>query len=235
MVPTLNQADGLLADVQTVIDIFGTIVTATAVIVGGWWAYFKFVKARTFRPRVDVGLFGQWRVLDGRPLLHARITVKNIGASDLQLVQEGTGLRVSRLKETQASVPVAMEWERFKTFRVLGEHHWIEPGETVSDDLLLDLGVPGPLLTLFEARLLWSRPEPEPNIDVLTRRIIPADAVLTDDTVKGQLDLSAEQQREDPAKTSGAERESSKSAEPVEETLQRHEDLKTTDDWEKDR
>lgn len=142
-----------LDNIKTFVDILGTSVTAVALIIGGVWAYFKFVKGRTYRPRLEVGLFGQWRSVDDKHLVQARITVKNIGASVVTLLQEGTGLRVSVLALDQPKAPTPAIWERLKVFEVLTDHKWIEPGETVSDDLLLDLGVSDPMLTLFEARL----------------------------------------------------------------------------------
>src|SRR5512132_4173741 len=126
----------LLDDIDTIVGIVGTAITALAVIIGGIWAYFKFVKGRTYRPRLEVGLFGQWRIINGRPLLQARLTVKNIGASVVTLLQKGTGLRVGMLEGNQPSPPAAQVWRELRVFEVLGEHQWIEPQETVSDDLL---------------------------------------------------------------------------------------------------
>ena len=49
-----------LESVNAVVDIIGTSVTAIAIIIGGFWAYFKFAKGRTYRPRFEVLLAGQW-------------------------------------------------------------------------------------------------------------------------------------------------------------------------------
>jgi hypothetical protein len=136
---------GLLGDIQSVVGTVGTVVTAAALVVGGLWAYFKFVKGRTYRPRLEVGMSGQWRQLDGMDLLHARITVQNIGNSVVTLLQRGTGLRVSVPAADQGTAPVAVAWTVLRVFEILGEHEWIEPGETVSDDVLLNLGMPEPL------------------------------------------------------------------------------------------
>jgi hypothetical protein len=67
-------------------------------------------------------------------------------------------------------------WDHQKVFVILQEHAWIEPGETVSDDLLLNLGTPDPVPTLFEARLVWGRNRG--NVVFFAREIIPADAVM---------------------------------------------------------
>jgi hypothetical protein len=159
-----------LDNFKTVIDIIGTLITGAAVVVGGVWAYFKFVKGRTFRPRLEVHMFGQWRRVDQRQLLHARIRVKNIGSSNVTLVQEGTGLRISVLGPNQPSPPALSSWDHQKVFVILQEHAWIEPGETVSDDLLLNLGTPDPVPTLFEARLVWGRSRG--NVVFFAREII---------------------------------------------------------------
>jgi hypothetical protein len=167
-----------LDNIKTFVDIVGTSVTAVALIIGGVWAYFKFVKGRTYRPRLEVGLFGQWRSVDDKDLVQARITVKNIGASVVTLLQEGTGLRVSVLAPDQPKAPTSAIWERLKVFEILTDHNWIEPGETVSDDLMLDLGVSDPMLTLFEARLVWRWSRPDGNIVVFARQIIPVDSTV---------------------------------------------------------
>src|SRR5262249_6336609 len=116
-----------LDNFKTVVDIIGTIVTAAAVIIGGIWAYFKFVKGRTFRPRLEVDMSGQWLKVDGKQLLQARIRVKNIGSSKVTLLQKGTGLRIGVLAEQQPSPPAAATWDGQRVFVVLKEHQWIEP------------------------------------------------------------------------------------------------------------
>jgi hypothetical protein len=171
-----------LDNLKTVFDIIGTAITGIAVIAGGIWAYFKFVKGRTFRPRLEVDLsgewqrVGQWRRINRRQLLQARIRVKNIGASKVTLLQKGTGLRVSVLAANQLSPPAAAGWDSRGVFVILKEHAWIEPGETISDDLLLDLGTSAPVATLFEARLVWRRRRR--NIVVSAREVIPTDAKI---------------------------------------------------------
>jgi hypothetical protein len=42
----------------------------------------------------------------------------------------------------QPVAPASAVWKHVKVFEILGEHEWIEPEETVSDDLLLNLGIP---------------------------------------------------------------------------------------------
>jgi len=172
-----TSAKSSLDTANTVVSVIGTSITGLAVIIGGIWAYFKFVKGRTFRPRLEVDMSGQWRKVDGKQLLQARIMVKNIGASNVTLLQKGTGLRVSLLAAHQPAPPAPVEWEGQRVFEILKEHAWIEPGETVSDDLLLDLGSAAPVLALMEARLVWRRRRD--NIVIAAREIIPTDATIS--------------------------------------------------------
>ena len=141
------RAGSNLATVKTWTDVIGKIITGVAVIVGGVWAYFKFVKGRIFRPRVEIEMSSQWLDMDGKKWLQARIRVKNIGASKIQLRQKGSGLRILALAADQPTAPAAAAWDRRKTCAILEKHSWIESGETVSDDILLDLGIPpGPVM-----------------------------------------------------------------------------------------
>jgi hypothetical protein len=125
-----DEASSGLSDVKTVVDIVGTIVTAAAVVVGAVWAYYRFIKDRTYRPRLDVSMAAGWMNVDGRRLLLARVRVKNIGASVVHLLQQGTGVRVSSLDG--AHVTGAAHWSPGRVYRVFDKHKWIEPGETVT-------------------------------------------------------------------------------------------------------
>src|SRR5262245_14886669 len=80
-----------LDNAKTIADSIQALVTAAAILVGGIWAYFKFAQGRTFRPRIEVDVSGQWRDvrenkglhIRKKKLLHARIRVKNIGLSKI--------------------------------------------------------------------------------------------------------------------------------------------------------
>ena len=174
-------------DLKTVVDIVGTVVTAGAVVVGGLWAYFRFVKDRVYRPRLEVGLFGQWREVGGESMLHARVTVKNIGATDVELLQEGTALIVESMSAEQSDPPTSVQWTPLQASSILEDHQWIEPNETISDDLLLRLGLTQPEPVRFRCALRWKWGSRGGDIViVVTRKIIPVGATL--DGAEGQDD-----------------------------------------------
>jgi hypothetical protein len=217
----LRSADS--SSFKNLIDSIKSVVTTLAVIVGGIWAYLKFVRGRTYRPRLSVDVAGQWLKLDGastrrrgivdkilgrpaadsaRSVFQTRIRVTNIGASKVSLKQYGTGLLVSFPARLQPEPPYDFDWDYVpkyrgedqpQTFEILKQHAWIEPGETVSDDLLLDLDR-SPEIVRLEVHLIWGPSRPRwrsrlfgrgddvrrKDIRVFARRIIPLDTTTID-------------------------------------------------------
>jgi hypothetical protein len=184
----------------------GSIVTALALLVGGAWAYLKFVRGRTYKPRLSVDLAGQWRALEGvGSVLHLGVHVTNIGASKASLKQYGTGLTLSFPGEQQTApddvtwvkVPLRVGSPQDRQFEIFKEHEWIEPNETVSDDVLVNPGR-DPTITMVEAVLMWGKSPHKRlaralwgegaddsefhrnDIEVFARRIIPVESTMID-------------------------------------------------------
>jgi hypothetical protein len=169
------------------------------VIIGGIWAYLKFVRGRTYKPRLSVGIAAQWRdVEDVGQSLQVRVLVTNIGASQVTLQQYGTGLQISFPAPEQPAPPWEVGWEPVplrdepdtaRTFEILTEHAWIEPGETVSEDLLLNLDRQ-PIIAMLEVNLIWALSRrwgrrrgdqfSGKDVEVFARRIIPPATAMID-------------------------------------------------------
>ncbi len=129
-----------LDDLKAVAEIAQATATTVAIVVGGLWGYFKFVKGRSFRPRLAVGLQGRWRDVDGRSLLHVRLTVTNVGSSDIVLIKDSSEVSAAIVTVEQGRKRPKPVWPDPVPQAVLTDHQWIESGETVSDDLLFHLG-----------------------------------------------------------------------------------------------
>jgi hypothetical protein len=71
--------------VQNVVQIF-------ALIVGGWWAYFKFIKGRTFQESLIPIVSGCFIAVDSAVRLVVTIQVRNIGSSKIDLNHTGSAL-----------------------------------------------------------------------------------------------------------------------------------------------
>jgi hypothetical protein len=109
------------------------IVTSSAVIIGGVWAYFKFIRGRTFARR---GELEAYLSLEGSGRhLHFVVTVKfkNTGLSKIPLNHDMTFLQVFGT----TSRPGAAEWtEVSPLIRILDQHDWVEAQEPVTDTIV---------------------------------------------------------------------------------------------------
>lgn len=171
-----------------------SLITAAGVVLGGYWAYFKFVRGRTFVARLSIEMDGEWRRIDGMTYLHVRIRVKNIGAAKVAINQYGSGLEVGfpaaehYLQVMWEKVQLESGSEPFvaRQFEVLKEHEWIEPGETVSDELLLHLGGAPRRFCVLELKLMAALSEKhlgdycESDTENFARRILAPDDRLLD-------------------------------------------------------
>lgn len=171
-----------LDDFKTVADIIGALITAAALVLGAVWAYYRFVKGRTYTPRLQVSMRGEWLTVNRKRFLLARVCVQNIGASHVVLLRKRLWIR--RLADSDHTGPV--KWAPARAVNILKRHSWIEPGATVSDDVLLRLDIPAGEPVLFEARLGWQQPRigrflrkrKIRNIRLSARQVLSAGATL---------------------------------------------------------
>lgn len=138
----------------------------------------------------------QWRRIDGMTVLHVRVRVSNIGAAKVAINQFGSGLEIGfPAGEWHRQVT----WEKIKyegggpeasdearQFSVLTEHEWIEPGESVSDEVLLHLEGRQFSPCMVELKLMTALSEKrlgmysDQDTEVFVRRIMAPDDKLLD-------------------------------------------------------
>jgi hypothetical protein len=124
---------------KTVAEIVQAAITSVAVLLGGIWAYFKLVKGRTFRPRVETGIDATRLGIGGHVGLHVCLRLQNIGGSKVRLCREGTGVMISHVADKQPDSPAETQWQQLRVFDAFVKHQWIEPGEPLADELLIRL------------------------------------------------------------------------------------------------
>ncbi len=122
-------------DWHQAIDTAEKIFTILAIIGGASWAYFHYFKGRTYRPRLEPKVGGKVFVREGVRHLIATAELKNTGLSKLEIMQVGTALRVLAGRPTQKAT--AIERARLCTLPVFEAHRWIEPGETIREQVLV--------------------------------------------------------------------------------------------------
>lgn len=136
--PTPQDANDWHKNVES----FEKLVTALGIIVGGIWAWLKFFRGRTFRSRLELEVLG--KILNDENLNYVRATmqIKNVGLAQVLLKKPQTYLNAFVTAQTLGNPSENLynaEWLQPATFLVFQEHGWIEPGETVTDQLLIQL------------------------------------------------------------------------------------------------
>lgn len=108
------------------------------------WAYYKFVRGRTFRRRLTTEVSGFVRrdPTGGILYLFATIGMENVGFSRFEVLQEATALGVLTHAVRPAgspSEPRRGEWEELAFWRVFEDQEALEPGESASEEVLLEI------------------------------------------------------------------------------------------------
>src|SRR5215216_4465301 len=115
------------------------------IIAAGGWAYFHYFRGRTYKSRLRVKVEGEKLYNAFDQYLLVSMEVENKGLSKVPIEQTGTGLRV--LAYSDWADP--SKTEHLETLAVFEEHEWIEPGETIGDEKIVQL----PRTNLLAARL----------------------------------------------------------------------------------
>ena len=129
--PTLEQLD--------------TIVKISAIAGGAIVAYYKFVKGRVHKLRLELRVSGSVHCQDGVSYLLITASVKNIGLSKFDISHEDSGLRVTSFKpSTNMTVAQKIDSDDWR-FQMLSDKFrqdlLIEAGETIEEQHLV--AIPG--------------------------------------------------------------------------------------------
>jgi hypothetical protein len=113
-------------------------LTALAILAGGVWAYYKFIKGRTLKPHLELTVKGRFLRGARNDFLQVVMHIHNVGGSQVSLKQEGSGLDYARAIVDPVDLPsYGAPWDDAETISVFEDHHWIEPGEKVKDEALI--------------------------------------------------------------------------------------------------
>src|SRR5689334_12347387 len=132
------------------------VVQVLALCAGGCWAYFKFVKARTFQQSLTPTVSGRLVVLDGMFYLIATIQIKNVGSSGIDFDREANGLILYEYSTKPEATVHAVTDERITSFPIFEaqKKRYAEPKEDIEVQRLIS--IPGPLKLAYrlEAEIL---------------------------------------------------------------------------------
>jgi hypothetical protein len=114
-----------------------SVVKIVALATGGVWTYYRFIKGRTYSPRLETAVAASAVQRDGNVYVVAKLTVKNTGNVKIDVKHEGSGLRLFSCDlDIGATTHGEPRWTRLVTLPVLRHHGWIESSESIQDELL---------------------------------------------------------------------------------------------------
>lgn len=130
-----------LPTIQKIADILWKLIASAGVLIGGIWAYFKFIKGRTFQPNIVPKVAGEARDKDGEIFLIATTEVENVGASKVTLDHQHTVIRVLTSRALARGEEGPIEWgeKAFATRKILQHRDHLEPGGTAVDTELFQI------------------------------------------------------------------------------------------------
>lgn len=138
-------------DLKTATDVASNIVTSSAIVIGGVWAYFKFIRGRAFAHRAELDVSPALEKGTGSLYLSITITLRNTGLSKLPLNENLKIIRLSGITENADSHPSAAAWERILSLPALRDHAWLEAQETVTETVVYSLIGPDGVATSHAA------------------------------------------------------------------------------------
>jgi hypothetical protein len=133
----------------------GAIVQAVAILLGGGWAYFKFIHGRTFAYRAELDVQSSFIPGTGEmAALHVCVTFRNIGLSQIPLSKNVKQIYTYATRGDDWNTARNVDWgDYLKLTPVFEEQKSIEAQEIVTDDVL----VPVPLPVRTASARAWGR------------------------------------------------------------------------------
>lgn len=143
--------------VESISSIIQNGFTIAAIIAGAIWTFFHYFKGRTFKPRLELRISGALQNGDNSRYLIAKVSLKNVGLSKLEIQQKGTGMRIISLDDVPRGNKVKrLKGNTLRTVAVFKEHESIEPNETIDDVQVFSLPHKGKNI-LLDARVVSRR------------------------------------------------------------------------------
>jgi hypothetical protein len=165
-------------------DTVQAFVAAAGIVVGGIFTYFKFIKDRVYRPRVDLAVdAGLVDLGNGERHLVCRLSVTNKGATKLALSHEGTAVIIRTGKPGWDALDQFL-WSDLgesAVVDVFAKHDWLESTETIREDVAVRASTDLTCMYRVELRLNIVHPSPgrRDRITINTSRVVPSTQTLS--------------------------------------------------------
>lgn len=115
------------------------ILKVLAYVIGGAWVYFNYFRGRTHRPRLETKVTCELLRTVDPVLLRVMASAKNAGLSKVDFTDQGSAALIKGYELPSGT------WKDLQAISILTTaHRWIEPGETILDEILVRVEAPYP-------------------------------------------------------------------------------------------
>jgi len=125
---------------RDIADTLAKIVQIFAIIGGGWWTYFKFMKGRTYQESLIPMVSGKLLTIDSQNYLVANIRLENVGQSLIELAPDASTLRIFDYTSSPSSEIIAVKDNQLGQF-VAVDKLSIEPNEIIQRTVFMSVPV----------------------------------------------------------------------------------------------
>jgi hypothetical protein len=123
-------------DIVKITQAIASVAQALAIVVGGAWVYFKFLRGRTFARRAELDLEATLAVVSDKPLIKAKASLRNTGLSRLPLKPDFKWIELAATTASPAMEGANVAWDSIMSSDVFVKHAWVEAQETIDDEVL---------------------------------------------------------------------------------------------------
>ena len=116
---------------RDITDTLAKAVQILAIIAGGWWTYFKFIKGRAFQESLIPKVTGKLLMIDSQTYLVVDIFVENVGQSVVEFARDASTLRVFEYVSSTGSEVMRVRDNEVAQFVAL-DNLSIEPNEIIA-------------------------------------------------------------------------------------------------------
>ena len=125
---------------RDIADTLAKVVQILAIMVGGWWTYFKFMKGRAYQESLIPIVSGKLLTIDSKTYLVANISVENVGQSVIEFAPDASALRIFEYTSSTSSEIIAVKDNQLAQFVALDKLS-IEPVEIIQRTVFMSVPV----------------------------------------------------------------------------------------------
>jgi hypothetical protein len=138
-----------IARLRDVVEVIRDVAQIAAILLGGIWAYLKFIRGRTFKSRGELRVKATLLTFDDEPAILIDTRFQNTGLSRIKLRTDIAHVTVDWLPSSRWSPTSAANWAPMRSatsdaaaapaYPIFQDHESVEPGETITGQILVIL------------------------------------------------------------------------------------------------